>query len=103
MACYPYLECREVDDAVNIWMRIKDLVKLRLIRDIAGVVLGSLSCDELDSVDGFLRRVIQIVDNDNLVVGLQQRQSCERANVPGSTDQELSMKTAFVAPMRLTR
>ena len=63
-----YLESGEVDDAVNIWMRLEDLVKVVLFPDIDVEEVGALPADELDSIDGFFRGVEEVVRDDNFVV-----------------------------------
>ena len=42
-----------MDDTVNFWMRLEDFVKVVLFPDVDLKEVGSLSTDELDSIDGF--------------------------------------------------
>ena len=72
-----YLQCSKVDDIVNVRMLVEDSIQLLLVGDIAGVVLRSLARDELNAVDDLLGRVVRVVDNDHLVVGLKQREGGE--------------------------
>lgn len=48
-----YLEGSEVDHAVNVWMRLEDFVEVLLFSDVDVKEFGSLSADELDTIDGF--------------------------------------------------
>lgn len=69
-----YLQGSKVDNAVNVCVLGEDVAKLLLIRDVALVVLWSLARDQLDTVDDFCRRVVEIVDDDHLVVSLEERE-----------------------------
>ena len=44
-----------MDDAVNVWMRLEDFVEVILFPDVGLIKVGSLSTDELNSIDGFFR------------------------------------------------
>ena len=57
-----------MDDAVNVWMRLEDLVKVVLLPDVNVKEFGSLSTDELDPIDCFFRGVEEVVCNHNFVV-----------------------------------
>jgi hypothetical protein len=74
-----------VNNIVDIWVLLKDLVKGSLICDIAFVKSRPLAADELDAVNDFLGRVVEVVDDDDLVVGFQKGESREGANVAGTT------------------
>lgn len=80
-----YLECSKVNHVVNIRVVAKDLVQSLFIVDVDLVEHGALAADELYPVHHFFRGVAQIVDNDNLVIGFQKRQRCERTNIPRTT------------------
>jgi hypothetical protein len=79
-----------VDDIVDVGMVGKDLLEGLLVGDVGIVEDGSLSANGLDAVEDFLGRVVQIVDNDNLVIGLEQGEGCEAADVSGSTVASIS-------------
>jgi hypothetical protein len=66
-------------------MSLEDLVKAIFVRDVDFVKLRPLPADEFDTIQGFFGRVVEVVDYDNLVIGLQQRKNSERANVPCAT------------------
>lgn len=76
-----YLECCKVDDAVNVGMRSKDLVQCLLICDVGFVEFWSFSADQLDAVQGDLGRVVEAVDDDNLVAMFEKGQSREGPDV----------------------
>lgn len=42
-----------MDHAVNVWMRLEDFVEVLLFPDVDLKEVGSLSTDELDTIDGF--------------------------------------------------
>ena len=66
---------------IDIRMLRKDLCKAGLIGDVDLVELRSLPGDELDPVDALFGRVVQVVDDDDLVVCLQQCENGEGADV----------------------
>jgi hypothetical protein len=80
-----YLQCSEVDHIVNVWVLLEDLVEGSLIRDVAFVKSRSFATDELDAVYDFFGRVVQVVDDDDLVVRFEEGESREGANVAGTT------------------
>jgi len=62
-----------VNDAVDAWMRSKDLVQALLVRDVDLVKFRSLSAEQLNAIEGNLRGVVQAVDNHDLVAMFEQR------------------------------
>ncbi len=52
MLC-PYLECGKVNDTVNIWVLLEDIVERFLISDVEVDKVWSLSGDELNAIDDF--------------------------------------------------
>lgn len=84
-----YLQSSEMYHAVNVCMRLENLVKVFLFPDVNIVVLRPLAADKLYAIDHFFRSVIQIVHNHDFVVGLQQRKSGEGANVAASSGSQL--------------
>jgi hypothetical protein len=74
-----------VNDIVDIRVLLEHLIQGLLIGDIERVVLGSLAADQLDAVQDLLGGVIEVVDDDDLVVGLEESERGERADVPGAT------------------
>jgi len=84
------LQSCEVDDIVNVRVLGEDLLERLLIGDVDVVEGGSLAADGLDAVDDFLGRVVQVVDNDDLVVGLEQGEGGEASDVSGATVASIS-------------
>lgn len=82
--CLPYLQRGKVDDVVDVGMLLEHLVERGLILDVELVELGLLAADELNAVEDFLGRVVEVVDDDDLVASLQEGERCERANVAGA-------------------
>jgi hypothetical protein len=80
-----YLEGSEVDDIVDVWVLIEDLVQCRLVCDVNLIEDRSLAANELDSIDNFWRGIVEIVDDDDLVISLEKGKSREGANVARAT------------------
>lgn len=74
-----------MNDIIDIRVGGKDLIQLFLVGDVALDVLGPLAADELDAVDAFLAAVVEVVDNNDLVVGFEEGESGEGADVAGAT------------------
>lgn len=74
-----------MNDAINIRMLLKHFIQSLLIGDIARVELGSLAANELDAVEDFVGGVVEVVDDDDLVVGLEEGEGGEGADVAGAT------------------
>jgi hypothetical protein len=74
-----------VDDIIDVWVLLEDLVKGSLICNIAFVESRPLAADELDAVDDFLGRVVEVVDDDDLVICFKKGEGREGANVAGTT------------------
>ncbi|GJC78324.1 hypothetical protein ColLi_01162 [Colletotrichum liriopes] len=67
----------EVDDTVNLGVLLEDLIEAGLVGDVNLVEVGALAAQELNAVDGDLGRVVEAVDNDNIVAVLEQREGGE--------------------------
>lgn len=74
-----------MNDAVDIGVLSKDLVQCGLIGHVSLIEGWLLAADQLDAVQNLLGRIVQVVNNDDLIIGLQQRKGRERANVARST------------------
>lgn len=70
-----------MDHTVNVRVLLEDLLHRALVGDVERVEERALAADQLDPIHAFLGRVVETVDNDDLVAGLQERESSERANV----------------------
>jgi len=94
-----------VDDIVDVWVLLKHLIQLLLIGDVQRVVLGPLAADELDAVEDFLGGVVEVVDDDDLVVGLKKGECGEGADVAGATGKRwmLELNNSFVDGLRHCR
>jgi hypothetical protein len=57
-----------VNNVVNVWVLREHPVKRRFICDITLVKGWSLAADKFNAIDNFRRRVVQIVNNDDLVI-----------------------------------
>lgn len=66
---------------VDVRVLVKHRIQLFLVRDVALVVLGPLSAYELDAVEDFVGRVVQVVDDDDFVVGFEECERGEGADV----------------------
>lgn len=63
----------------------EDLVESCLIGDVELIKSRPLSADELDAVHDLFRRIVKIVDNDDLVIGLKKCKGREGTNVTRTT------------------
>lgn len=85
------LQCGKVDDAVDGGVLGKHLVQGLLVGDVNLVEVGSAAGQQLDAVEGDLGGVVEAVDNDDIVAGVQQGQSRKGADVARSTAKYLSV------------
>lgn len=74
-----------MDNIVNVGVLLEDLIQSGLIGDINIVESGALATDELDAIDDLLRRIVEIIDNYNLVIGFEERENCKGTNIAGSS------------------
>ena len=81
-----------MNDIVDIRVLLKHLVQGLLIGDVERVVLGSLAADQLDAVQDLLGGVVEVVDDDDLVVGLEKGEGGERADVAGATGKRMDVR-----------
>ena len=84
------LQSSKVDNIVDVGVVGKDLLEGLLVGDVGIVEDGSLARDGLDTVEDLLGRVVQVVDNDDLVVGLEQGEGGEASDVSGATVASIS-------------
>jgi hypothetical protein len=84
------LQGGKVDDIVNVGVVGENLVEGLFIGYVNIVEVGSLAADGLDAVDDLLGRVVEIVDNDDLVVGLEQGEGGKSTNVSSATVASIS-------------
>jgi len=78
-----------VNDIVNLWMRLENLVQSGLVGNVDVVDLWLLAADELNAVCDLFERVVKVVHDDDVVASLNEGEGCERANVTGTTGQVL--------------
>jgi hypothetical protein len=67
-----YLQGSKVDHIVDVWVLLEDFVQRSLICDIDLVEGRPLAADELDAVYDFLGGVVEVVDDDDLVIGFEK-------------------------------
>ena len=68
-------------DTVDIRVLLKHRIQLLLIRDVALYVLGLLAADQLYAIDDLGGGVVEIIDDHDLVVGFEQGEGSEGADV----------------------
>lgn len=71
--------------AINIRMLLKNSVQGAINRNIDIIKRGFLPAEELNSIENFLGRVVQVVSDDDFVASFQKSQSGERADVARSS------------------
>ena len=80
-----YLQRSKMNHTVNIWMRLKHLIKALLICNVALVVLGLLPANQLDAIEGLAGGVVEVVNDDYFVVGFEECEGGEGADVASAT------------------
>lgn len=94
LAGFPYgLEGGEVDDAVDVGVFLEDFVQGFIFGDVEAVVVRSFTADEFNAVEDFWRGIVEVVDYDDSVVGLEEGEGGEGANVARATGGEVSGST----------
>lgn len=86
------LKGSKVDNTVNLRVLLKDAVQRLLVRNISFVEDRPFSANQLNTIERDLRRVVEVVDNDDIVIVLQQSQRCEGSNVAGATTSHESVR-----------
>ncbi len=90
--CNSYLERSEMNDAIDVWMRIEDFVDGSLIPHVDIMKLRAFSADQFNAIERFLGRVVEIVEDYDVVVGLEQGKGSKGTNVAGPTVNEELVK-----------
>jgi hypothetical protein len=67
-----YLQCSEVDDAVDVWMCCKHLVQRFFICDIDFVELWPLSAEQLNAVKRDLGGIVQTINDHDFVAMFEE-------------------------------
>lgn len=93
----PYLQRRKMDNTVDVWMGIEDLVKGSFIAHIDVVKMRSLSTYQFNAIECFFGRVVEVVHDHDLVVGLKQGKGSEGTNVAGPSVTEAISKQPIAA------
>lgn len=78
-----------MDDTVNIRVRLEDLIEVLLFPYVDIVEFGSLAADELDTIDGLLGGIEEVIHNHDFVVCLQEREGGEGSNVTTTPEDQL--------------
>ena len=76
-----YLQRCKMNDTVDVRMGIEDAVKGSFITHIDVVKMRSLSAYPFNAIEGFFGRIVEVVDDNDLVVGFEQGKSSEGTNV----------------------
>ena len=80
-----YLQCREVDHAVNVGMRAEDLVEVILFPYVGLEEYRPLAAYKFNSIDSLFGSIEEIVGDHNFVACFQQGQGGEGSNVAASS------------------
>lgn len=68
----PHLQSCKVDDRVDIRVLFEYCVECFFVSNVDLFKCWSFPANELNTVDYFARRVVEVVDNNNFVAGLKQ-------------------------------
>jgi len=63
-----YLESSEVDHTVDIRVRFEDLIQGGSLGDVHIVKSRTLAANEFDTIHGLVRRVAEIINDDDLII-----------------------------------
>jgi hypothetical protein len=74
-----------MNDAVDVWVFLEDLVECLLVCDVDIIVARLFAADALYPVQGFCCGIVEVVYNDDLVISFEQGKSSERADVASAT------------------
>lgn len=74
-----------MNDAVDLGMLGENIVESALVRDVELVKGRAASADSLNSVEDVFERVVQAVDNDDVVAIFEESKGGEGANVACAT------------------
>lgn len=85
-------QCREMNDAVDVWMLGEDVIQSFLVGNVDVVVFRLLSTDQFYAVENFARGVVKVVNNDDFVVCFKKSEGSERANIAGTTVEHQSLR-----------
>ena len=57
-----------MNDTVNVWVCLEDIVEPSLIRNVKLEEFWSLAANEFNAIDDFFGRIIEVVRENDLVV-----------------------------------
>ena len=80
-----YLESSEVNDAVNVGVGRKHLVKGSWVGDISLDELRPLAGDQFNAIEDLFGRVVQVVSDDDLVTSLDEGEGRSSVGVSQET------------------
>ena len=86
-----------MNDAVNIGMFREYIVESLLVPDVKTDEVWSFAADEFYAVNDLLGRIVEIVDNDNLVPSFEEGEGSEGANVASTPEiRSLAVERLYV-------
>ncbi len=74
-----------MNDGVNLGVLVKDGVDSLLVGQVDVVEGRATSAELLNAVEDIFERVVEVVDNDDIVAVFEERQGGEGANVASAT------------------
>ena len=74
-----------MDNAVDGRVLLEDGIERRLIRYVGLIEEGPLAAEELDAVEGYDGRVVEAVDDDDIIAVLEEGEGREGADIAGSS------------------
>ena len=81
-----YLESSEVNNTIDGRVLLEHGIECGLIGHVDLVKGWAPSAEELNAINGNLRGVVEVVDNDDIVAILEKREGREGSNVSGSSE-----------------
>jgi len=74
-----------VNDTVNIWMLREHIVESFLIFDVKADKIWPLAADQFYTVEDLLRRIVEIVCDDDFVAIFEKGKGGEGTNIAGAS------------------
>jgi hypothetical protein len=74
-----------VNDTVNVWMLREHIVESFLIFDVKADKIWPLAADQFYTVEDLLRRIVEIVCDNDFVAGFEKGKGGEGANIAGAS------------------
>jgi len=80
-----------VNDTVNVWMLREHIVESFLIFDVKADKIWPLAANQFYTVEDLLRRIVEIVCDNDFVASFEKGKSGEGANITGASAKQCQL------------